>query len=80
MFYLRLPLTSDSIFIVFFPGLLQYSYDKNKDQNGPWEGGGGWAYIGRRGRDKGDRIEFKEGGHGGRGGQLGAGRGGRGGR
>ena len=27
MFYLRLPLTSNSTFIVFVPGLLRYSYD-----------------------------------------------------
>ena len=27
MFYLRLPLTSNSTLIVFVPGLLRYSYD-----------------------------------------------------
>ena len=42
-------------------------------------GSGDWVYIGGRGRDKEDKIEFEEGGHDGRGGRLGAGRGGHGG-
>ena len=50
----------------------------NKDKNGLWEREQRLG-VGRRGRDKGVRIGFKEGGHDGRGGRLGAGRGGRGG-